>query len=235
MHCADSCADRGGNGSARWRDVALLTIYDMCKAVDKEMQISDVRLVEKTKRAVTEVFESPKLDTRGTLIEPRSQNMQIQVGIITISDRASAGEYEDLGGPALREAAQEGRMASPVGSDCSRRRGTDSTDDSFVFTARLRLNSDNWRHGRRTAGRYARSDSRNHARRVTRFRRSDARESMKITANSILVAQPGSDRRSFARDCPSRESRAAPWNVSGLCKARFPHGVALAQRKPTSC
>jgi cyclic pyranopterin phosphate synthase len=29
--------------------VALLTIYDMCKAVDKEMQISDVRLVEKTK------------------------------------------------------------------------------------------------------------------------------------------------------------------------------------------
>jgi cyclic pyranopterin phosphate synthase len=32
--------------------VALLTIYDMCKAVDKEMQISDVRLVEKTKRAL---------------------------------------------------------------------------------------------------------------------------------------------------------------------------------------
>jgi cyclic pyranopterin phosphate synthase len=29
--------------------VALLTIYDMCKAVDKKMQISDVRLVEKTK------------------------------------------------------------------------------------------------------------------------------------------------------------------------------------------
>lgn len=29
--------------------VALLTIYDMCKAVDKEMQISDVRLLEKTK------------------------------------------------------------------------------------------------------------------------------------------------------------------------------------------
>ena len=29
--------------------VALLTIYDMCKAVDKEMKISDVRLVEKKK------------------------------------------------------------------------------------------------------------------------------------------------------------------------------------------
>jgi cyclic pyranopterin phosphate synthase len=32
--------------------VALLTIYDMCKAVDKEMQISDVRLISKTKRDV---------------------------------------------------------------------------------------------------------------------------------------------------------------------------------------
>ena len=32
--------------------VALLTIYDMCKAVDKQMQIMDVRLVSKTKRDV---------------------------------------------------------------------------------------------------------------------------------------------------------------------------------------
>jgi cyclic pyranopterin phosphate synthase len=30
--------------------IALLTIYDMCKAVDKEMQISGIRLVKKTKR-----------------------------------------------------------------------------------------------------------------------------------------------------------------------------------------
>lgn len=36
--------------------VALLTIYDMCKAVDKEMEISNVRLIEKTKRAVPENF-----------------------------------------------------------------------------------------------------------------------------------------------------------------------------------
>ena len=32
--------------------VALLTIYDMCKAVDKEMTITEVRLVEKTKQPV---------------------------------------------------------------------------------------------------------------------------------------------------------------------------------------
>lgn len=29
--------------------VSLLTIYDMCKAVDKEMRISDIRLIEKRK------------------------------------------------------------------------------------------------------------------------------------------------------------------------------------------
>jgi molybdopterin adenylyltransferase len=32
--------------------------------------------------------------------------MQIQVGIITISDRASQGVYQDLGGPALKAAAE---------------------------------------------------------------------------------------------------------------------------------
>ena len=36
--------------------VGLLTIYDMCKAVDKEMQIYDVRLIEKTKRPIAAVY-----------------------------------------------------------------------------------------------------------------------------------------------------------------------------------
>src|SRR5215510_14013463 len=34
------------------------------------------------------------------------KNMQIQVGILTISDRASRGLYDDLGGPALKKAAE---------------------------------------------------------------------------------------------------------------------------------
>jgi molybdopterin adenylyltransferase len=33
--------------------------------------------------------------------------MQIQVGIVTISDRAAKGLYDDLGGPALRKAAED--------------------------------------------------------------------------------------------------------------------------------
>jgi len=40
--------------------VALLTIYDMCKAVDKEMVISSIRLVNKTKRAVAVVSDRRK-------------------------------------------------------------------------------------------------------------------------------------------------------------------------------
>ncbi len=33
--------------------VALLTIYDMCKAVDKQMQIGEIKLLKKTKSPVT--------------------------------------------------------------------------------------------------------------------------------------------------------------------------------------
>src|SRR5262249_31380885 len=44
--------------------------------------------------------------------EPGIQNqkiifMQIQTGIITVSDRASRGLYDDLGGPALKRAAED--------------------------------------------------------------------------------------------------------------------------------
>ena len=40
--------------------VTLLTIYDMCKAVDKEMQITDIRLLKKTKTAVAAVSDRRK-------------------------------------------------------------------------------------------------------------------------------------------------------------------------------
>src|ERR1700704_2889937 len=33
--------------------------------------------------------------------------MQITVGIVTVSDRATSGEYEDLGGPALKDASEQ--------------------------------------------------------------------------------------------------------------------------------
>jgi cyclic pyranopterin phosphate synthase len=44
--------------------VALLTIYDMCKAVDKEMRISDVHLIDKTKQSVAAVYDPRNKDRR---------------------------------------------------------------------------------------------------------------------------------------------------------------------------
>src|SRR5437879_3943637 len=41
-----------------------------------------------------------------TLKRPAKAKMQIQVGVITVSDRAAKGLYDDLGGPALKEAAE---------------------------------------------------------------------------------------------------------------------------------
>jgi cyclic pyranopterin phosphate synthase len=35
--------------------VALLTVYDMCKAVDKDMRIGEIRLLEKTKEDIADV------------------------------------------------------------------------------------------------------------------------------------------------------------------------------------
>ena len=45
--------------------LALLTIYDMCKAVDKKMEIGEVRLLEKTKQSVAAVHDRrPKTKRR---------------------------------------------------------------------------------------------------------------------------------------------------------------------------
>src|SRR6267154_3672569 len=46
--------------------VALLTIYDMCKAVDKHMIVSDVQLLEKTKNAVAAVYDRHSERPRGS-------------------------------------------------------------------------------------------------------------------------------------------------------------------------
>ena len=40
--------------------IALLTVYDMCKAVDKEMVIDEIRLIEKTKKDLSVVEQTTK-------------------------------------------------------------------------------------------------------------------------------------------------------------------------------
>lgn len=44
--------------------IALLTIYDMCKAVDKKMEIGNVRLIKKTKEVVAAVYDHQNQEKR---------------------------------------------------------------------------------------------------------------------------------------------------------------------------
>lgn len=43
------------------------------------------------------------MDINLEIQERKMQNNEIKIGFVTVSDRASRGEYEDLGGPAMQE------------------------------------------------------------------------------------------------------------------------------------
>ncbi len=160
--------------------------------------------------------------------------MQIQVGIITVSDRASSGKYDDLGGPALKDAAQKNGWQvlceAVVPDEASRIQGTlrsfaqqgcglilatggtgigprDVTPEAIRAIMRVELPG---------------------------FGEVMRAESMKITPNSILS-------RSLAAIVDSSLVIALPGKPSGaveclgFVQGAISHGVALAQRVPTSC
>ena len=160
--------------------------------------------------------------------------MQIQVGIITISDRASAGEYEDLGGPALKEAAQKNGWQviseAIVPDDAERIR-----DAIRSFSERdcgLILATGGTGVGPRDVTPEA-------IRAIMRveipgFGEVMRAESVKITPNAILS-------RSLAAIVDLSLVIALPGKPSGAVEClgfvagAIPHAVALAQRKPTTC
>ena len=63
---------------------AALTIYDMCKAMDKTMKIGEIKLVEKVGGKSDHAVE-----------------YRPNVGVITLSDSISSGQGEDKSGPIL--------------------------------------------------------------------------------------------------------------------------------------
>ena len=65
---------------------AALTIYDMCKSVDKNMSIGDVSLIKKTGGKTS-----------------HNTNYRPKVGIITLSDSVFSGKNKDLSGLILSE------------------------------------------------------------------------------------------------------------------------------------
>jgi len=160
--------------------------------------------------------------------------MQITVGIITVSDRASRGEYEDLGGPALKETAVKNGW-SVFGEAIVPDEIVRIQDAIRSFAAQgcgLVLTTG----GTGLAARDVTPEAIRGLMRVELpgFGEVMRAESMKITPNAILS-------RNLAAIVEQSLVIALPGKPSGAVEClRFvagaiPHGVALAQRVPTSC
>lgn len=160
--------------------------------------------------------------------------MQIQTGIIAISDRASAGDYQDLGGPALKEVVQKAGwsvLAEAVVPDNATR--IQETVRSFAKQGcGLILTTGGTGIGPRDVTPEA-------VREIMRvelpgFGEVMRAQSMRITPNSILS-------RSLAVIVDHALVIALPGKPSGaveclgFVQGAIPHGVALAQGTPTSC
>ena len=160
--------------------------------------------------------------------------MQISVGIITVSDRASAGDYADLGGPALKKVAQDSSwhvLAEAIVPDELKK--LQETIRSFAAQGcGLILTTG----GTGIADRDVTPEAIRGIMRVEipGFGEIMRAESMKITPNAIMS-------RSLAAIVDTALVIALPGKPSGaveclgFVKGAIPHGVALAQRKPTSC
>ena len=160
--------------------------------------------------------------------------MQITVGIITISDRASAGDYKDLGGPALKDAAQKAGwqvLADAIVPDDATRiqeaiRSFSKQGCGLILTT----------GGTGIASRDVTPEAIRGIMRVELpgFGEMMRAESMKITPNAILS-------RSLAAIVDHALVIALPGKPSGaveclgFVQGAIPHGVELAQATPTSC
>ncbi len=160
--------------------------------------------------------------------------MQIVVGIVTISDRASAGEYKDFGGPALKEAAQKAGweiLSEAVVPDDSARiqeaiRSFSQQGCGLILTT----------GGTGVGPRDVTPEAIRAIMRVELpgFGEVMRAESMKMTPNSILSRSLAAIiDLSLVIALPGKPSGAV--ECLGFVQGAIPHGVALAQRVPTSC
>ena len=158
----------------------------------------------------------------------------ITVGIITISDRASAGDYKDLGGPALKEAVQKAGwqvLAEAIVPDDATRvqeaiRSFSQQGCGLILTT-----------GGTGVG--PRDVTPEAIRAIMRaelpgFGEVMRAASMKITPNAILSRSLAAIvDLSIVIALPGKPSGAV--ECLGFVQGAIPHGVALAQRVPTSC
>ena len=160
--------------------------------------------------------------------------MQITVGIITVSDRATSGEYEDLGGPAVKEAAE--KYGWQVLSEAI------VPDDAARIQETIRAFSDQGcglilaTGGTGVAVRDVTPEAIRAIMRVEipGFGEAMRRESAKITPNGILSRSLAAIvERALVIALPGKPSGAV--ECLGFVVGAIPHAVALAQRVPTSC
>jgi molybdopterin adenylyltransferase len=160
--------------------------------------------------------------------------MQIQVGIITVSDRASAGDYKDLGGPALKGATHAAGwhvLAEAIVPDDATR--IQETVRSFSKQGcGLILTTGGTGIGPRDVTPEA-------IRAIMRvelpgFGEVMRAESMKITPNAILSRNLAAVvDHALVIALPGKPSGAV--ECLGFVQGAIPHGIALAQETPTSC
>jgi molybdopterin adenylyltransferase len=158
----------------------------------------------------------------------------ITVGVITISDRVSTGDYDDLGGPAVREAAQKigwQVLAEAIVPDNAGR--IQETIRSFSKQGcGLILTTGGTGIGPRDVTPEA-------IRAIMRvelpgFGEVMRAESMKITSNAILSRNLAAVvDQALVIALPGKPSGAV--ECLGFVQGAIPHGVALAQGTPTSC
>ncbi len=160
--------------------------------------------------------------------------MQITVGIITISDRASAGEYKDLGGPALKKAAEDlgwQVLAEAIVPDNLQR-----IQDAVRSFAKQGCGLILTTGGTGISPRDVTPEAIRAVMRVELpgFGEVMRAESMKITPNAILS-------RNLAAVVDGAVVIALPGKPSGAVEClgfvtgAIPHAVAVAQGTPTSC
>ena len=158
----------------------------------------------------------------------------ITVGIITISDRASHGEYDDLGGPALREAA--------IGY------GWQVLAEAIVPDEITRIQEAIRSFSRQGCGLVLATGGTGVAERdrtpeairaimrveVPGFGEVMRAESMKLTPNAILSRCLGAVvDSSLVLALPGKPQGAV--DCLGFVAGAIPHGVKIAQKVPTSC
>src|SRR5215470_6620913 len=167
-----------------------------------------------------------------TPTHPRSN--QITVGIITISDRASAGDYEDLGGPALKEVAKkigwQVLAEAIVPDEITRIQGT------IRSFARQGCGLILTTGGTGIAARDVTPEAIRAIMRVELpgFGEVMRAESMKITPNAIISRNLAAVvDESLVIALPGKPSGAI--ECLGFVTGAIPHGVAVAQGTPTSC